>query len=92
MLGLLALLYWLLATGRLITKASHERELGLSNKRGDEWKETALDYRTVNAEVRKQNGQLIKGNAAAEHFFRSVAPSVADTLSRAALGGADVVE
>jgi len=27
--GVITLLYWLLATGRLITKGSHEREIGI---------------------------------------------------------------
>jgi hypothetical protein len=80
MLGLLALMYWLLATGRLITKGSHERELKMEAKRGDEWKETALETRAVNAEVRTQNTQLIEANRIVESFLRAASPgSIADT-------------
>lgn len=29
MLGMIAMVYWLLVSGRLITKSSHEREIGI---------------------------------------------------------------
>lgn len=73
-LGVVAVFYWLLATGRLIPRSSHERELAVSNKRGDEWKETALEYREVNAEIRKQNGELIEGAKTSTHFYRALTP------------------
>jgi len=50
MIGMIALFYWLLASGRIITQSSHERELGMSNKRGDDYKslyETADKRATV---------------------------------------------
>lgn len=91
LLGVIALFYWLLATGRLITRSSHERELAQANKRGDEWKETALDGRKVITEQSSQIGKLVDGSRIAEHFFRSANPdSMADTIPRPP-GGADVV-
>lgn len=92
MIGVIVLFYWLMATGRIITKASHERELAMANKRGDEWKETALDTRAVNTEVRKQNGQLIEANRIVESFLRAASPgSLADTMT-VPPGGVHVVE
>jgi len=91
MIGTIVLFYILLARGHIITRGSHERELGMANKRGDEWKETALETRTVNAEVRKQNGQLIEANRIVESFLRAASPgSMADTAVRPH-GGTDVV-
>lgn len=78
-IGVVAVVYWLLITGRLIPKASHERELAIANKRGDEWKETALEYQKVNREIREQNGKLIKANEVVEAFLRSAGPSQGDT-------------
>jgi hypothetical protein len=57
-LGVIALVYWLLISGRLIPRSSHERELAAANLRGNEWKDAALALEKVNAEVRRQNGQL----------------------------------
>ncbi|WP_382307264.1 hypothetical protein [Herbiconiux sp. UC225_62] len=91
LLGGIILFYWLLATGRIITRSSHERELAQANKRGDEWKETALDTRKLNNELASQNGKLVDGNSIAEHFFRTANPAtMGDTLPRPP-GGTDVV-
>ena len=91
LLAVVVLVYWLLATGRLIPRASHERELAVANKRGDEWKETALEQRAANAEIRKQNAQLIEANRVVETFLRAASPApISDTGPRTS-GGADVV-
>jgi len=90
-IGVVAVFYWLLATGRLIPRSSHERELAVANKRGDEWKETALEQRAVNAEVRSQNAKLIEANRVVESFLRAASPGpITDTQPRPP-GGADVV-
>lgn len=90
MIAMIFLFYWLMASGKIITRASHERELAMANKRGDEWKETALDTRAVNAEVRKQNGQLIEAQKVVESFLRAASPgSMGDTMTRP-VGGFDV--
>ncbi|MBT2485821.1 MULTISPECIES: hypothetical protein [unclassified Microbacterium] len=82
-LGLLVILYWLLATGRLVPRNAHERELAardaahatnlaLANKRGDEWKETAQQGHVV---IKEQSGQLGKFADAARapaEFFGTV--------------------
>lgn len=75
MLGMIVLFYWLLATGRIITRSSHERELEVSDKRGDEWKETALEMRVVNKALTDQNGKLIESNRISDHFYREFFPS-----------------
>jgi len=91
LLGIVVLVYWLLATGRMIPKSSHERELGVANRRGDEWKETALEQRAANAEIRRQNAQLIEANRVVETFLRAASPgTITDTGPRTS-GGADVV-
>lgn len=83
LIGVIVLIYWLLSTGRLIPKSSHERELELANKRGDEWKETANEFRAVNAEIRKQNSQLLESNRVVESFLRAASPgSLAETGGR----------
>ncbi len=81
LLGVVALFYWLLATGRLIPRSSHERELAAAEKRnadavarGDEWKGTALELQKVNTEIRKQNGQLIQANQVVESFLNASRP------------------
>lgn len=75
MLGMIVLFYWMLATGRIITRSSHERELTVSDKRGDEWKETALNYRAVSTALTEQNGKLIESNRISDHFYREFFPS-----------------
>ncbi|MBK0420146.1 hypothetical protein JD276_14000 [Leucobacter sp. CSA1] len=79
LLGAVVTLYWLLGSGRLIPRSSHERELAQAVKRGDEWKETALDQRTVNAEIRRQNTMLLEAGRTGAKFFADVAPSIEDT-------------
>lgn len=57
LIGVIVLFYWLLTTGRIIPRASHERELAVANKRGDEWKESALEGREL---IRQQSEQITK--------------------------------
>lgn len=78
-LGVVAIVYWLLISGRLIPRSSHERELAVSNKRGDEWKETANTFRDANAILLGQNGDLIEGGKVVEAFLRASGPSQGDT-------------
>ncbi len=83
LIGVIVLIYWLLATGRLIPKSSHERELAQAEKRGDEWKETAHDQRAVNAVLRDQNSQLIESQKVVESFLKAASPgNLADTGER----------
>ena len=88
MLGMLATLYWLFATGRIITRTSHERELEIvkasaevtisaERKRGDEWKESAKHERAVNVEIRTQNSTLLEAARTSAHFFAAVTPTTA---------------
>lgn len=80
LIGAVVILYWMLGTGRLIPRSSHERELEQANRRGDEWKDTALEQREINAEIRKQNSTLIEAARITTDFFGKVsAPDIEDT-------------
>ncbi|KQT75412.1 hypothetical protein [Microbacterium sp. Leaf436] len=77
--AILVLVVLMIITGRLIPKATHDREMKTAITRGDEWKQTAEETVKVNAEVLSQNSQLIKANEVVEAFLRSAGPSPADT-------------
>lgn len=72
LIGILVLIFWLTSTGRYIPRSSHERELAGANKRGDEWKETALSARTLNLELAKQNSTLVEATKTPAEFFGTV--------------------
>jgi hypothetical protein len=72
LVGVLVMISFVLLRGYFIPRSSHERELELSNKRGDEWKETAVSVRSVNSELLRQNGDLIESNRITDHFFRAI--------------------
>lgn len=71
--------YWLLSSGRLVPKSSHEREMSLERKRADEWKETAMDQRDVNQEIREQNTMLLESARITAKFFSDVNTDIEDT-------------
>lgn len=77
--GVLALLVIALVRGWFIPKASHEREMGLANERGNDWKKTAERLEAVNQEIRRQNGSLIEATKTSSKFFADVTPSIEDT-------------
>lgn len=80
LLGGIILFYWMLASGKIITRSSHERELAQANKRGDEWKETALESRQANQALRDQNTTLIESQRITADFFSKISPqSIEDT-------------
>ena len=72
LVGVIVMIAVTLVRGYFIPRSSHERELGLAHKRGDEWKETAVSVRAVNAELLRQNSAIIESNRITDHFFRSV--------------------
>ena len=74
MLGVVVIVYWLIVSGRLVPKSTYQSSLAQETRRGDEWKETALEQRAVNAELRRQNGQLIEANRVVESFLRAASP------------------
>lgn len=55
--AIVTLVVLMLLTGRLIPRLTHEREIAAANKRGDEWKETALKGREL---IEQQSAQLTK--------------------------------
>lgn len=73
-IGVVAVFYFLLATGRLIPKASHERELAVANKRGDEWKETALVEREGRQVLSQQLSASLEANKIVGAVVKAAAP------------------
>lgn len=71
-LGMLVLLFVSLARGWVIPRASHEREMAAANKRGDEWRDTALDTRQLNNALVKQNSTLVEATRTPAEFFGTV--------------------
>ena len=86
LLGVVVLVYWLITSGRLIPRSSHERELATANKRGDEWKETAIEGRKLIAEQSTQIGKFAEASKTPAEFFGTVMRSGGD--SRVAQGEA----
>lgn len=72
LVGMLVFLFLAVARGWVIPRASHERELASANRRGDEWKETALDTRILNVELAKQNSVLTEATKTSAEFFGTV--------------------
>lgn len=70
--GLLLFIAISLIRGWFIPRPSHERELAMANKRGDEWKETAKDLQDVNREIRRQNTELIEAVRTSSSFFEAM--------------------
>jgi hypothetical protein len=69
----------LIMTGRLVPRATHERELATANKRGDEWKETALKGRELIEEQSRQLGKFAEASKTPAEFFGTVMRSGGDT-------------
>lgn len=84
LIGIIVLIAFVLIRGMFIPRASHERELSLVSKRGDEWKETAISVRTVNTELLRQNSDLIESSRITDHFFRAIGGNDAliDTVTK----------
>ena len=90
-LGAVALLTFvalMIFMGRLIPKGSHERELEAAEKRnedavrrGNEWKEAAIEQLSINSILRQQNGDLIEANKVVKDFLLKAGPSLGDTKS-----------
>lgn len=70
--GLLVYIGLSMSRGGWVPRISHERELAAANKRGDEWKETALDTRSLNVELAKQNSALAEATKTSAEFFGTV--------------------
>lgn len=74
LIGAVVLIYWLLASGRLIPRGTHESIVGQERKRGDEWKETAFEQRAVNQEIRVQNTMLLEAQRISDKFYQAMTP------------------
>jgi hypothetical protein len=74
MIGVVLVVYLLIATGKLIPRSSHEREMRQANIRGDEWKETANVERAAKSILLEQNSGLIQALSVVESFLRASAP------------------
>jgi hypothetical protein len=73
-IGVVALLYWLIATGRLIPRSTHLQLLAAANRRGDEWKQTAEKNGELAAAVTAQNAELLEGTRVMNAVVRASAP------------------
>lgn len=71
-IGMMVFLFTALARGWVIPKASHERELAYANKRGDEWKETALERGALIREQSEQISILVESTKTSAEFFGTV--------------------
>ena len=88
-LGAVALLTFvalMIFMGRLIPKGTHLRELQEAEKRnadavkrGDEWKQVAVEQQEVNSILRKQVVDLIEANKVVKDFLLKAGPSLGDT-------------
>lgn len=47
LVGVIVLLFWMLATGKILTRSQHTEITESAKTRGDEWKQTALEYRST---------------------------------------------
>jgi len=74
LVGVLVLQFWMMATGRLITKSSHERELQIKQFQVDDWKEIAKEERATNAIHLEQKSKLIEAATIASAFFKAQTP------------------
>jgi|GEM_PF-3180326 len=92
LIGAIVLLYWMLATGRLVTKSSHERELALATTRADEWKAAHGRSEDARAVALEQNSALLAGVRIADKFYKDFLPPQPDerTIPRIT-GGHDAV-
>jgi len=72
LVGVVVLAYWLLATGRVIARSTHVRELAMSDKRGDEWKETAKARQELIEAQTVQITALTESAKTAAQFFGTV--------------------
>lgn len=81
LIGLLVFLFIALARGWIIPRSSHEREMGQANKRGDEWRDTAIGERAVNQEIRAQNTMLLEAQRISDKFYTAMTPPEAGDQS-----------
>lgn len=75
LIGVLVIQFWMMATGRLITKGSHERELAIKELQVNDWKDIAKEERLAAAIHIEQKGKLIEAGTAATAFFRAHTPA-----------------
>ena len=76
MIGMLVLLYWLLVTGRLITKASHEREINIYREVHDNDKDSIQ-------ELRGQVTSLLEVGHTVQAVIKAAGPPLNDTTGGA---------
>jgi len=86
LVGVIVLFFIALLRGWLIPKSSHERELAQANKRGDEWKDTALAERSGRVEAQALQRKQMETSRIVDAFFRSATPEDVAEVT----GGTDV--
>lgn len=59
LLGVLVLLFWMIATGRLVPRKTHEEIVSQEHTRGDEWKQVAGERKqTINSLIVQNTAML----------------------------------
>jgi hypothetical protein len=84
LIGAIVLVYWLIVTGRLVPRSTHEAVLAVANKRGDEWKETAATQRTLIEQQSRQIGLFAEASRTPAEFFGTVMRAGGDSRARQA--------
>lgn len=64
LVGIIVLIFLMLTSGRLYTKGQYDLAVGSEKRRGDEWKETALEYRSTIREMEARSVVLPSVEAA----------------------------
>jgi len=76
LIGVLVLQYWLMATGRLISKGSHDREIAAANVRGNEWKAASDKWEGAARVALAQNTVLLEGTRTTSAVLKAASPDV----------------
>lgn len=69
LIGILIYIGLSIGSGKWVPRSSHERELAAANRRGDEWKETALATRQLNTEMSKSLNIFAESSKTPAEFF-----------------------
>ena len=78
MLGMLAVLYWLIASGRLIAKSTHDQQLKAAIERGNEHKDAAELWQGVALKAMGQQDILVESTRATAAVLKAAAPEGVD--------------
>lgn len=85
-LAILAMIFLVVIRGDFIPRKSHERELAVEKRRGDEWKENAGKWEAITHQQAQQISAMLEVGFTVQAVVRSAGPAgIEDT---APAGGA----